>query len=164
MRVSRYFDFSATTVIACLLSLAVVSGCNSEPANPPAANVAAEAPKAPEAAAPTNVSEATPANAPSATESATNDASTAAKSQPHPLDKVAPLIPRDVLFGNPDKAMALMSHDGKRLAYLAPLKFEDGADVLNVWVGPIDDPSAAKAVTHEKARPIEAYLDRKSVV
>src|SRR5580765_3429791 len=55
----------------------------------------------------------------------------------HPLDKVAPLIPRRVLFGNPDKAMARMSHDGKRLAFLAPV---DG--VLNVWVGPIDDPAA----------------------
>ena len=32
------------------------------------------------------------------------------------------LIPRKVLFGNPDKAMARMSHDAKRLAYLAPVK------------------------------------------
>ncbi len=45
-----------------------------------------------------------------------------------------------------------MSHDGKRLAYLAPV---DG--VLNIWVGPIDDPAAAKPVTHEKDRPIEGY-------
>src|SRR5690242_7995884 len=60
----------------------------------------------------------------------------------HPLDKVAPLIPRRVLFGNPDKAMARMSHDGKQLAYLAPVD-----DVLNVWVGPIDNPDAAKPVT-----------------
>ncbi len=73
--------------------------------------------------------------------------------QPHPLDKVAPLIPRHVLFGNPEKAMARMSHDGKWLAYLAPV---DG--VLNIWVGPIDDPSAAKPVTHEKHRPIEGYF------
>jgi len=153
MRVFQYFDFSATAVLVCMLSLAVVSGCNSEPANPPPANVAAEAPKAPEAGAPANVSETNPsAGGPAANES-TKDASTPANPQPHPLDKVAPLIPRDVLFGNPDKAMARMSHDGKRLAYLAPV-----AGVLNVWVGPIDDPSAAKVVTHEKARPIEAYF------
>ncbi len=77
----------------------------------------------------------------------------ASSAEPHPLDQVAPLIPREVLFGNPDKAMARMSHDAKRLAYLAPV---DG--VLNVWVGPIDDPSAAKPVTHEKSRPIGGYF------
>ncbi len=63
------------------------------------------------------------------------------------------LIPREVLFGNPDKAMARMSHDGKWLSYLAPV---DG--VLNVWVGPIDDPAAAKPVTKEKDRPIRRLL------
>src|SRR5262249_49713371 len=105
-----------------------------------------------------SVSEAAPNAAPAANETTSKTESTATSAQPHPLDKVAPLIPRDVLFGNPDKAMARMSHDGKRLAYLAPVKFEDGEEVLNVWVGTIDDPSAAKAVTHEKARPIEAYF------
>lgn len=63
------------------------------------------------------------------------------------------LIPREVLFGNPDKAAARLSHDGKRLAYLAPV---DG--VLNVWVGPVDDPDSAKAVTHDKKRGIRAYF------
>ena len=88
-----------------------------------------------------------------AVENSAKSGQTATSGQPHPLDKVAPLIPRHVLFGNPEKAMARMSHDGKRLAYLAPV---DG--VLNVWVGPIDDPSAAKPVTHEKDRPIEGYF------
>jgi dipeptidyl aminopeptidase/acylaminoacyl peptidase len=41
------------------------------------------------------------------------------------------LIPRPVLFGNPEKTGAQLSPDGTRLAFLAPL---DG--VLNVWVGP----------------------------
>ena len=54
------------------------------------------------------------------------------------------LIPRDVLFGNPDKVAANLSPDGNRLAYLAPV---EGA--LNVWVGPADDPSAAVPVTHD---------------
>ena len=39
------------------------------------------------------------------------------------------LIPRDVVFGNPEKARATISPDGKMLAYLAPV-----GDVLNVWV------------------------------
>jgi dipeptidyl aminopeptidase/acylaminoacyl peptidase len=160
MRVSR-LDVSTVKLgfifLVIGLPTAIISGCNSEPANPPAKSMV-EAPKAPEPVAPTNVSEAAQNAAPAANEATTKTESTATSAQPHPLDKVAPLIPRDVLFGNPDKAMARMSHDGKRLAYLAPVKFEDGEEVLNVWVGPIDDPSAAKAVTHEKARPIEAYF------
>lgn len=39
------------------------------------------------------------------------------------------LIPRKVLFGNPDNASPLISPDGKKLAYLAPEK-----GVLNIWV------------------------------
>ncbi len=41
-----------------------------------------------------------------------------------------PLIPRDVLFGNPVKAAPRLSPDGTRLAYLAPSA--DG--VLNIWL------------------------------
>src|ERR1700733_14045144 len=41
------------------------------------------------------------------------------------------LISRDILFGNPEKAAARLSHDGKQLAFLARVN-----DVLNVWVGP----------------------------
>jgi dipeptidyl aminopeptidase/acylaminoacyl peptidase len=64
-----------------------------------------------------------------------------------------PLIPRSVLFGNPDKASPQISPDGTRLAYLAEV---DG--VLNVWVGPIDDLSKAKAVTADKKRGIRSYF------
>src|SRR5438309_4731822 len=32
------------------------------------------------------------------------------------------LIPREILFGNPDKAAARISPDGKHLSYLAPVK------------------------------------------
>jgi dipeptidyl aminopeptidase/acylaminoacyl peptidase len=62
------------------------------------------------------------------------------------------LIPREVLFGNPDRAAARMSHDGKWLSWLAPV---DG--VLNIWVAPIDKLGEAKAVTKEKDRPISSY-------
>jgi dipeptidyl aminopeptidase/acylaminoacyl peptidase len=63
-----------------------------------------------------------------------------------------PLIPRDVLFGNPERAGARLSHDGKWLSFMAPV---DG--VMNVWVAPVDDLSKAEPVTEEKIRPIPTY-------
>lgn len=63
------------------------------------------------------------------------------------------LIPRERVFGNPDKARARLSPDGKRLAYLAPV---DG--VLNVWVSPNQDVKDAKPVTQEKERGIQGYF------
>src|SRR3546814_2303584 len=44
------------------------------------------------------------------------------------------LIPRDALFGNPERANVQISPDGKYLSWIAPV---DG--VLNVWVAPADD-------------------------
>ena len=67
--------------------------------------------------------------------------------------ETTPLIPRQVLFGNPDKAAAQLSPDGNRLSYLAPVN-----GVLNVWVGPIDDPAAAKPVTDDKVRGIRSHF------
>jgi dipeptidyl aminopeptidase/acylaminoacyl peptidase len=78
---------------------------------------------------------------------------TAARAAEPEYLKGVPLIPRQVLFGNPDKAAARISPDGKHLSYLAPV---DG--VLNVWVGPTDDPSAAKPVTQDKKRGIRSYF------
>ncbi|MFH1109516.1 MAG: S9 family peptidase [Planctomycetota bacterium] len=63
------------------------------------------------------------------------------------------LIPRETLFGNPDRAGAQVSPDGKQLAFLAPL---DG--VLNVWVAPIDKPASGKAVTKDTNRGIRRYF------
>ena len=63
------------------------------------------------------------------------------------------IIDRETLFGNPDKASPQISPDGKRLAYLAPVN-----GVLNVWVGPVDDPSAAKPVTQDASRGIRRYF------
>lgn len=66
--------------------------------------------------------------------------------------KVPTLIPRTVLFGNPEKAAPEISPDGTRLAYLAP---KDG--VLNVWVrtlGKNDD----KAITADTKRPIRTFF------
>jgi dipeptidyl aminopeptidase/acylaminoacyl peptidase len=64
-----------------------------------------------------------------------------------------PLIPRALLFGNPDKAATKISPDGKSLSYLASV---DG--VLNVWVGPVSDPAKATPVTHDKKRGIRFYF------
>ena len=63
------------------------------------------------------------------------------------------LIPRAVLFGNPDRRAVQVSHDGKQIGYLAPL---DG--VMNIWIAPADDLKSAKAVTHDKKRGISTYF------
>jgi dipeptidyl aminopeptidase/acylaminoacyl peptidase len=63
------------------------------------------------------------------------------------------LIPRKVLFGNPEKASPAVSPDGTRIAYLAP---DEG--VLNVWIGPLDDPAAARPVTNDRDRGIRSYF------
>ena len=60
-----------------------------------------------------------------------------------------PLIPRKVLFDNPDRTKVEISPDGMRLSWLAPL---DG--VLNVWVAPRANPENAHPVTHDKGRGI----------
>ena len=62
-------------------------------------------------------------------------------------------IPRQVLFGNPDKASLKISRNHQMISYLAPL---DG--VLNVWVAPVDDPAAAVAVTKDTLRGIRIHF------
>ncbi len=64
-----------------------------------------------------------------------------------------PLIPRAVLFGNPERAAARISPDGTQLAYLAPVN-----GVLNVWVAPLDDLAAARPVTQDHVRGIRSYF------
>ncbi len=72
------------------------------------------------------------------------------------------LIPRDVLFGNPERVSPHISPDGTRMAWIAPRE-----GVLNVWVAPIrpaDAPEgpgvdwdAAAVVTDDTDRGIRAY-------
>jgi len=69
-----------------------------------------------------------------------------------PTQEESALIPRRILFGNPQKASARVSPNGKWLSFLAPV---DG--ILNVWAGPVDDFSQAKPVTQEKQRDISAH-------
>ena len=50
-------------------------------------------------------------------------------------------IPRKTLFGHPERTAVKISHDGTRIAYLAPL---DG--VLNVWVAPFVQAMAQRGI------------------
>ena len=67
------------------------------------------------------------------------------------------LIPRQVLFGNPQRVSPRISPDGTRLAWIAPHQ-----DVLNVWVAPISaehgvDWPAAGVVTDDSDRGIRMF-------
>ncbi|MGF1471015.1 MAG: S9 family peptidase [Rubrobacteraceae bacterium] len=65
---------------------------------------------------------------------------------------VSPLIPRELLFGNPERAQPRLSPDGERLAYLAPK-----AGVLNIWVGPVGG-EGFEPVTDDRRRGIRMYF------
>ena len=88
------------------------------------------------------VAQRAPAQSPAAS------AAPAAGAQPQEIA----LIPRSVLFGNPQRASARVSPNGQWLGFLAPV---DG--ILNVWVAPIDDVQAAKPVTSDKVRDIRGF-------
>ena len=67
------------------------------------------------------------------------------------------LIPRSVLFGNPERTSPQLSPDGSALAWIAP---RDG--VLNLWVAPIGvesgvDWTAARPVTEDTDRGIRSF-------
>jgi dipeptidyl aminopeptidase/acylaminoacyl peptidase len=66
------------------------------------------------------------------------------------------LIPREVLFGNPERVSPHISPDGSQLAWIAP---RDG--VLNVWAAPVTpagvDWAAAKVVTDDTDRGIRSF-------
>jgi dipeptidyl aminopeptidase/acylaminoacyl peptidase len=64
-----------------------------------------------------------------------------------------PLIPRDVLSGNPEKISPKLSPDGKRIAWLQP----DKQNVLQVWVKTVGG-SDEKIVTADKKRGIRQYF------
>jgi dipeptidyl aminopeptidase/acylaminoacyl peptidase len=67
------------------------------------------------------------------------------------------LIPRSVLFGNPERTSPQLSPDGSALAWIAP---RDG--VLNLWVAPAGgesgvDWAAARPLTEDTDRGIRAF-------
>ncbi len=68
------------------------------------------------------------------------------------MSTLPPLVPREILFGNPERISPRISPDGTRLAWIAPA---DG--VLNVWVrtvGADDD----RAVTTDRDRGIRQFF------
>jgi len=68
------------------------------------------------------------------------------------VSPLPPLVPREILFGNPERISPRISPDGARLAWIAP---DDG--VLNVWlrtVGEDDD----RVVTSDRDRGIRIFF------
>ena len=63
-----------------------------------------------------------------------------------------PLIPREILFGNPARTDPKVSPDGSQLSWLAP----DKSNTLNVWTSALDG-THAHCVTNETGDPIEWY-------
>src|SRR5438105_8265227 len=71
------------------------------------------------------------------------------------------LIPREILFGNPDKTSPQISPDGTMMAYLAPVN-----NVLNVWVGKVGSDDY-QPVTRDEDRGVRFYFwaqDNKHIV
>ena len=76
--------------------------------------------------------------------------------------ELPPLIPREVLLGNPARSHPTISPDGKHLGWLAP----DNHDVLQVWIQTIGE-NDARAITAEKSRGISSYgwaFDSKTII
>ena len=63
-----------------------------------------------------------------------------------------PLIARNDIFGNPTRAQGKISPDGKWVSWMAPWE-----GVMNVFIAPADDESAARRMTSVTNRPIPSY-------
>jgi dipeptidyl aminopeptidase/acylaminoacyl peptidase len=66
--------------------------------------------------------------------------------------QLPPLIPRDILFGNPEKINAQISPDGKNLTYIAP----DEKNIQQIWIRALDQ-TDDKSLTADKKRGIRRY-------
>ncbi|MBI4785398.1 MAG: S9 family peptidase [Oscillatoriophycideae cyanobacterium NC_groundwater_1537_Pr4_S-0.65um_50_18] len=70
-----------------------------------------------------------------------------------------PLIPRDVLFGNPERTRPQLSPDGQYLAYIAP----DDKNILQVWLRTLlsEEPQTQQddqKITNDPKRGIRSYF------
>jgi hypothetical protein len=73
-----------------------------------------------------------------------------AKTSADPLrvgEESAGLLPRRLIFRDPERSIVRISPDGTRIAFRAPV-----GGVLNLWVAPID--------RIDEARPVTAVTDR----
>jgi dipeptidyl aminopeptidase/acylaminoacyl peptidase len=66
--------------------------------------------------------------------------------------ELPPLIPRELLFGNPVKSDPQISPDGKHLSYLAP----DEKNVLQIWVRSLSQ-GGDRQITSESKRGVRHY-------
>jgi len=67
--------------------------------------------------------------------------------------QLPPLIPRETLFGNPERTRPQLSPDGKYLAYIAP----DEKNVLQVWLRTVGQDDNRR-LTDDKKRGIRMYF------
>lgn len=72
---------------------------------------------------------------------------------PYAYAELPPLIPRDVLFDNPEKMEPRLAPNGKYIAYLAP----DQRNVLQVWVRTVNG-NDDRVLTADKKRGIGLYF------
>ncbi len=64
------------------------------------------------------------------------------------------VIPRTLLFGNPEKTSAQLSPDGTKIAFLAP----DKNNVLNVWVRDVVNSGKEMQITKDARRGIRQFF------
>jgi dipeptidyl aminopeptidase/acylaminoacyl peptidase len=62
-----------------------------------------------------------------------------------------PLIPRDLVFADPDRTSVSLSPGGTQVAYVAR-----STGALNIWVAPVSDPARARVLTRLTKGNIEA--------
>ena len=67
--------------------------------------------------------------------------------------ELPPLIPRDLLFGNPERTSPSLSPDGKYLAYIAP----DDNNILQVWLKTVGE-EETHPLTHDPKRGIRFFF------
>jgi len=66
----------------------------------------------------------------------------------------APLLDRELFFGNPEISGAQLSPDGRYISFLKPYK-----ETRNIWVKRAGDPyTAAKLLTNDTKRPVPGYF------
>lgn len=62
------------------------------------------------------------------------------------------VIPRAALFGDPERAQARISPDGRWISWVAPWN-----GVLNVWLAPVEELTAARPLTRERERDVTRH-------